>query len=240
MSLYWVMSATALAFLASSCQSSQEPTAEDEVQAAFDRILCQAVSSYDADCDGVHDDFDQVPDRPDYGDDDGDLVFNSLDKYPGFDDMQFDSDGDGIKDFLDNYHGNNYADDDSDGIPNAIDSLPITPLPIGQAPQAQDTRALGEQIVLDSMRRDMMRDLINRDSDTDVDGIPDSVDTTPDQYTNDRDGDGSPDFYDPDPGNPWESEYYNPYNPSQDEYYDDPYDPTSDAYYDDDSNGWGD
>lgn len=227
-----------LVFTFAACGAS--PSTPGPVGQSVNEALCRIVRATDADCDGVINALDRRPGIHDYGDADGDLIFNGLDLYHGQDDTRIDSDGDGVADYLDSYRGIDWQDDDRDGIANAVDTQPSVPLGAGQPTTAQDNRTVAELIVLNSMRADQMRELIDRGPDSDLDGFPDRIDTTPTEYTNDRDGDGSPDRYDPEPGIPWVTEKYDPWDPSGDAYYDDPYDPGSDAYWDDDNNGWGD
>lgn len=195
---------------------------------------CRIVASFDADCDGVYDQYDQLPGIPDYGDTDGDLIYNAIDVHPGIDDKVQDADRDYVPDYLDDYAGNNYADDDLDRIPNGIDLQPTVALSPGQPPTAQDNRSLSEMIVLNSMRTDQTIELLDRGPDSDLDSIPDSIDLTPDWWTNDKDLDRTPDRFDPVAGNPYVTEEYDPWDPASGAYYEDPYDPSNDAYWEDD------
>ncbi|CAM3224363.1 hypothetical protein NODU109028_04750 [Nocardioides dubius] len=155
---------------------------------------------------------------------DADTVVNQFDRYPAADDRSFDFDGDGIADFLDTFYGDNDADADGDGLVNGFDAQPYAAPPGGVAVQPPATISrdqLSRQLLLDQLGRKFTAELVGPEPDRDYDGIPDDVDTTPTQFTNDRDGDGDQDFYDPEPGDPYVDSRNDPYDPRNDEYWED-------------------
>jgi hypothetical protein len=161
-------------------------------------------TSDDYDGDGIVDDFDNCPFRPnrDQADSDGDGVGDVCDNCPQVANKdQADNDGDGIGDACDD-------DMDNDGIPNAQDNCPMIP---NHAQTDTDGDGIG-----DACDPDIDGDGIpNKDDpcplqanvttcsngDTDGDGIPDATDNclltyNPDQK--DTDGDGLGDLCDAD------------------------------------------
>ena len=124
-------------------------------------------------------------DAADFPDADGDGIANSLDD---------DSDNDGIAD-VDEPGGDPYADGDGDGVPAYLDDDDADPT-IGDADgtvtPAFDSEGNGTA------------DFLDPNSDTDMDGVPDRVETSEGTDPNDpadfqdTDSDGTPDFLDDD------------------------------------------
>lgn len=155
---------------------------------------------------------------------DGDTVANQFDRYPAADDRTFDVDGDSIADYLDTFFGDNYADADGDGLVNGLDAQPYAAPPSGVAVQPPSTMSPGElsrQLLLAQIGRKYTAELVGPRPDRDYDGIPDDIDLTPTDFTNDRDGDGDQDFYDPKPSDPYVDSRNDPYDPRNDEYWED-------------------
>ncbi|MDB5162565.1 MAG: hypothetical protein JWO54_555 [Candidatus Saccharibacteria bacterium] len=210
------------------CSSEAAPpgpikTAIDQAQADLDCVIANDPLA-DCDRDNVANLADVVPWRDDYADDDGDVVANRLDRWPGHDDKVIDLDGDTIPDYLDTFFGNNYIDTDNDGLINGFDPQPYVMPPSGYAelpPATLTPEQLSESLLKVQMSRKLIQEIYGPKQDTDYDGIPDSSDTNPTGYTNDRDNDGDPDFYDPKPNDYYTDSKNNPYDPRNDEYWED-------------------
>lgn len=182
-----------------------------EMKGKVDMELCRLVIKSDMDCDGVADQFDVLDERADLGDDDGDLVTNVFDLHSGENDFQYDADSDGLIDAYDTYFGDNLADIDGDGISNGHDLQPLTPAVAGTTAE-QDNRAVGNQIVLNSLANQSFQKILNTDSSVFPENTP---------FTTDYDGDGFNDYFDTEPTNT----YITPEN--------DVYEIGSDAWYED-------
>jgi hypothetical protein len=190
----------------------------------YANCLIRDATFEDCDNDGVINANDILTGIDDDADNDGDLVLNNMDRYPGFDDKTIDIDSDGTPDYLDTYFGDNFGDVDGDGWSNGIDPQPyVAPpshVPVATPPPTVTTEYLNQSLLEVQMRRKYTEDYLNR-PDRDFDGIPDDIDTRPTQFTNDRDGDGDPDFYDPEPGNAYVDSRNDIYDPRNDEYWED-------------------
>lgn len=159
-----------------------------------------SVYTVDGDCDGVLNTQDQLPNEPDFGDYDGDLIPNATDLRRRVSCIQngsyVDSDRDGLWEDLDSYWGNNFADDDRDGILNGHDRQPKVAAPPNSR-NAQDDRIqdikTGEMIVLAQMRNQAFRDYLSKD--------PTIAPRLPNPLLTDSDRDGFNDYYDPFPRN---------------------------------------
>ncbi len=188
------------------------------------RMDCYVRSSGFEDCDqdGTINSDDVLPTRIDTADDDGDGIANNRDRWHGWDDKTVDSDGDGIADYLDTFFGNNFDDADGDGVSNDIDVQPYAAPPAGtpapQPPSNSNNEELKRVILKDQMKRKYTKDLLDN-PDTDYDGIPDDIDTSRTEFTNDRDGDGDYDFYDPEPRDYFVDSRNDPYDPRNNEYW---------------------
>jgi hypothetical protein len=161
-------------------------------------------TSDDFDGDGMEDDFDNCPFRPnrDQADSDGDGVGDVCDNCPHAANAdQLDTDGDGIGDVCD-------PDKDNDGVLNEVDNCPLVP---NKSQNDTDGDGIGDACDLDidgdgiPNKDDPCPFLANVtsgcDSDTDGDGILDAVDNCPlaaNPLQKDTDGDGIGDNCDSD------------------------------------------
>ncbi len=184
---------------------------------------------YDHDRDGIIDAYDlqykliSSKIRLAWGDTDRDGVINAKDFWPGMNDALFDHDRDGTPDYLDPDYvsfkdlNNNKLIDTFEWT--SVSSTVLRPSTTVASPRLEITQdELNNIIVLESMKRRIMGNLINR-PDRDGDGISDKIDATPDVFTNDRDGDGDPDFYDPAPGDYYVNSRNDSLDPKNDEYW---------------------
>lgn len=213
--------------------SDEEPSPPPEgpvstyIDEATERLNCILEGDPNADCDadGYINSVDLAPGRDDAGDDDGDYVSNAWDRWPGLNDTTMDSDSDGTPDYLDSFFGDNYGDIDADGWMNFIDPQPYAAPTQPILPPSQATtltnEELAEQLMELQIKRKMYQEIYGPDEDRDYDGWPDDTDPTPTEYTNDRDGDGDSDYYDPEPGNGFIDSKNDPYDPRNDEYWED-------------------
>lgn len=180
--------------------------------------LCDMIKDIDADCDGVLDANDQLPNRADMGDDDQDYVPNVFDTFAGFDDMKFDSDGDGLIDAYDSFYGNNLVDDDQDGLINGIDAAPYSS-EIQQTVSAEQVNLqLNNQIVKNSMANDAFIKYLEIDT-----TMP--ILNTQNAYNTDSDGDYYMDAFDTEPYDGYVTPENDAWDPSSDSYWqEDPWD----------------
>lgn len=224
-----VLCVVAVAVLGCGQDDSAAPppsSVSDAIDAGQRAVACYATFDglQDCDGDGVANAADVVPGRADLGDDDGDSVANKFDRYPSMDDRTFDIDRDGTADYRDTFFGDNRGDVDRDGLLNGYDLQPYAAPPGGSAvtpPPAVTEAQLVDDMLLAQMGRKYSAELLGPKPDRDFDGIPDDSDTSPTQFTNDRDADGDPDYYDPEPGDPYLDSRNDPYDPRNDEYWED-------------------
>lgn len=210
----------------SSATGNPDSAISDAAQKGIEEIKCYGRNDPFEDCDqdGVANAADVIPGRDDMADDDSDTVINKYDRYPAFDDREFDSDKDGTPDYLDTFFGNNYDDTDGDGLINGFDAQPYAAPPSQAAvmpPAGISHEQLTNSLLLQQMGRKFSAEVVGAKPDADYDGIPDDVDATRTEFTNDRDGDGDPDYYDPEPGDAYTDSYNDPYDPRNDEYWED-------------------
>lgn len=211
--------------------SITEPSLSEQVDASLNRLLAytncigRAAATEDCDQDGVANIADLIPLKDDNADDDGDLVLNRLDKWPLLDDKTMDIDRDGTADYLDTFFGDNYQDADGDGWINGLDPQPYAAPPLThvlpQPPQSLTNNDLANLLLEQQMRQKFLAQIYGPKPDDDFDGTPNEIDTTPNEYTNDGDGDHEPDFYDPEPHDPTLDSQNDPYDPTNDEYWED-------------------
>ncbi|WP_353952448.1 hypothetical protein V6K52_03115 [Knoellia sp. S7-12] len=193
---------------------------------AIKRIQCHARNMAQEDCDqdGVRNSDDAIPGRDDLADDDRDSIQNRFDRSPLLNDLALDSDRDGIPDYRDTYFGNNNEDADGDRLINGFDPQPYAAPPGNTAvipPTGISQAQLTESLLRQQMGRKYNAELLGGKPDADLDGIPDDIDSTRTEFTNDRDGDGDFDYYDPKPGDFSLNSRNDPYDPRNDEYWED-------------------
>lgn len=206
-------------------QEEPQPELTDIIIDATEQLRCIVEDDPLADCDGdgIWNVADVVPTRDDMADDDRDGVINKRDRWEGVDDTTLDTDGDGTADWLDTFFGDNYGDEDRDGLPNGIDAQPYSAPPTGVATQPSTSYSYDDvtNSLLDLQSRRTYLEVYSPSADRDHDGWTDNVDTTPTGSTNDYDNDGTADWYDPYPTDSFINAYNDPWDPSNDEYWED-------------------